>query len=262
MNPEKQPSQKRIGTGLCRLPVSRLFRSVCRAAAVLLVICPAAMRAAENTASKSQTKSPVEMEYEKKAMYLFNFMRFIEWPEVKATADRQYEKETILPAEKEEQPPFIIGIWGQNPFGQAFEPVLDKKINDRAILLVQLESFESYRNAAESEGDALAAYNQKYAVLLNQCDVLFVCASETDCLKQLLPLTAHSTAVTISDIPDFVLHGGMIGFVTESKKIRFDINLDTVKKQKIKIRSQLLELARKIIKSQTNKPGHDTLSLQ
>jgi len=261
MNPEKQPSLKKRETGFSRLPANRLFGSVCRLAAVLLLICPAAIRAAEITAPKTQTKSPEEMEYETKAMYLSNFARFIEWPEEKPTAGRQYNNENNPPAEKEEAPPFIIGIWGQNPFGQAFEPVLDKKINGRAILLVQFESFKAYRKAAKSESDAVAAYNQKYADLLNQCDVLFVCTSETDYLEQLLPLTVHSTAVTISDIPDFVLHGGMIGFVTESKKIRFEINLDNAEKQKIKIRSQLLELARKIHKSKTPKPGQSTMSL-
>ncbi len=258
----KQPLQTYTGIVVGRMGANKRRFAVGLVSAILLLYCSISVIASDNAVPKNQTKTPEEMAYETKAMYLFNFMRFIDWPEERLITDRQYEKENTPPAEKEERPPIIIGIWGHDPFGQAFEPVLDKKINNRAILLVQFESFHAYRNTAKSESDALTAYTQKYATLLNQCDVLFVCTSETDCLEQLLPLTAHGTAVTISDIPDFVLHGGMIGFVTESNKIRFEINLDNAKKQNIKIRSQLLELARKVHKSKMLKSRHNTMSLQ
>lgn len=206
--------------------------------------------------SVAETKSAEEIEYDVKAAFIYNFMRFIDWPEEKLKANRQYQQENASPSSDKTPlslPPMMIGIVGKNPFRQAFAPILDKKINDRAIELVSLDSIEPYLKAARNEADATAAYSKKYAVLLNRCDVLFICNSEAGYLDKLLPLTAGNFAVTISDIPDFVLRGGMIGFVTDKNKVRFDIHLDSIEKEKIKIRSQLLELARQVHKKSDTK---------
>jgi hypothetical protein len=205
--------------------------------------------------SVAETKSAEEIEYDVKAAFIYNFMRFIDWAEEKLKANRQYQQDHFPSSDGKTPPPppMIIGIVGKNPFRQAFAPILDKKINERSIELVSIEGFELYLKAGRNDADALAAYGKKNTVLLNRCDVLFISGSEGGYLDKLMPLIARNFAITISDIPDFVLRGGMIGFVNDKNKVRFDIHLDNVEKEKIKIRSQLLELARQVHKKSDTK---------
>lgn len=203
------------------------------------------------TSTAAKTKDAEEIEYDVKAAFIYNFMRFIEWPAEKLQANRQIQKENAPSSAGDvsvSPPPMLIGILGNNPFRQAFSPILGKKIGDRTIELAVFEGFEPYLRAGRNETAALAAYRQKNGRILARCDVLFICASEAGYLDTLLPLTEGSCAVTVSDIPEFVHRGGMIGFVTENNKVRFDIHLGPVEREKIKIRSQLLELARQIHK--------------
>ncbi len=201
----------------------------------------------------SGRKSAEEIEYEVKAAFIFNFMRFIDWPEEKHAANRQYQKENSPAGNENAPPPIIIGIIGKNPFAQAFEPILNKKIGERTIQFVQFDSYEPYLRAAGNDTGGLAAYRNKYGVLLTRCDMMFFAASESSHFEKLLLLTTNSAAVTVSDIPNFAVRGGMIGFVIDNRKVRFDINLESVEKEKIKMRSQLLELARQIHKKSGSK---------
>jgi hypothetical protein len=226
---------------------------------LVLIFASAHAVAADFTSTVSgvsaQAKTPEQVEYELKAAFIYNFMRFIEWPAEKQEANQTYQakKQTPLQDETPSAPPLMIGIIGKNPFGQAFIPVLDRKINNRKIELVEIDRFEVYAAGAKSIEEAAQAYRKKYAALLQRCDILFFCSSEAQYLDILLPMTTGSAAATISDIPEFTLRGGMIEFVTENNHLRFDIHLAHVEKEKLTIRSQLLELARRICKKPNDK---------
>lgn len=228
------------------------FCAVCLSAFVLVLTMPAGAQtvvASSLSASDiSGTKSAEEIEYDVKAAFIFNFMRFIDWPEKKLISNREYQKQNDPGTGGNSPLPMIIGIVGKNPFGKAFAPILDKKIGDRSIQLVQLDSYEPYMRAAGGDTGGVEAYRKKYGVLLSRCDMLFFSTSESSHYEKLLPLTAQAATVTISDIPNFALRGGMIGFVIDNKRVRFDINLESVDKESVKIRSQLLELARQVHK--------------
>lgn len=238
------------------------LRNLCASAAALgMGLCTVATASAQTLVPQAaiavlqtDTKSPEQIEYELKAAFIYNFMRFIEWPADKHQANRQHQQQTDPEADdKKTPPPMVIGILGKNPFGNAFEPVLNKKINNRAIKLIAIESIEPYLKDAETEAKAIAAYRDRNAEPMNRCDILFFCNSEARHIDKLLPLTALSATVTVSDIFDFAARGGMIGFVMEKNKVRFDINLAQCEKEKVKVRSQLLELARYIIKKENSK---------
>lgn len=201
----------------------------------------------------AESKSPEQIEYELKAAFIYNFMRFIEWPPEKQLTHRLHQQQTNPNADETTPPPMVIGIVGSNPFGDAFEPVLSKKIDDRTIKLILIESLDPYLKNAKTEAKAIAAYHDQNAAQLHRCDILFFCNSEARSIEKLLPLTALSAAVTVSDIADFAARGGMIGFVKEKNKVRFDINLARCEKEKIKVRSQLLELARQVFKKESPK---------
>jgi hypothetical protein len=50
----------------------------------------------------------------------------------------------------------------------------------------------------------------------------------------------ESSALTVSDMPDFINNGGMIQFVLKDNKARFEVNLVAAEKAGLTISSQLL----------------------
>jgi len=53
--------------------------------------------------------------------------------------------------------------------------------------------------------------------------------------------------LTIGESPEFIGLGGIINFVLEDEKVRFEINVAAADKAQLKIRSQLLRLAKKVV---------------
>ncbi len=181
----------------------------------------------------SSSKTAKEIEYEVKAAFIYNFMKFIEWPPNKT-------------AEQNAQQAMVIGILGNNPFGNAFVPILDKEVQDRKIKLVQIPSYHTFYEKSTDKTNAPAAYLAQYQSLIESCDVLFICLSEKSHLTILTEFTPGRGILTISDIPEFAKDAGIIGFVKDNNKIRFEINLDVAQRENFKIRSQLLALAKEV----------------
>jgi hypothetical protein len=189
---------------------------------------------------QSSSKTPKEIEYEVKAAFIYNFMKFVEWPpKKKDTQDRETNPENRM----------IIGILGVNPFGDAFSPILDKEVHDRKIHLIQIPSFMEFVEKSANERNAFADYQAQYQKAIRSCNVLFICESEKKYAAELLRITTGSIILTVSDLPEFAKQGGIIGFVKDKNKIRFEINLATAQKENIKIRSQLLTLAKEVYNS-------------
>ena len=59
----------------------------------------------------------------------------------------------------------------------------------------------------------------------------------------------NSPVVTISDSPDFAKQGGIIGFVSESEHLSFEINLDAAQKKGLRISTPMLKLAKSVLSS-------------
>jgi hypothetical protein len=150
---------------------------------------------------------PNPTEYELKAVYLYNFSRFIEWPP-KPDSSQQEE--------------FSICVLGRDPFGQALNIILeDKTIAGRNIKTKKIEKLE----------DA------------GQCQILFISASEQKHLKQILMTLDGASVLTVSDMPEFNDHGGMMQFVWEGNRVRFAVNLPIAKKAGLVLSSELLKVA-------------------
>jgi hypothetical protein len=152
-------------------------------------------------------QTPVSKEYQVKAAFLLNFTRFIGWPSSSFTSD---------------QAPIIIGILGNNPFGNYLnEIVTDEKIGPHPLIIQQYKSIND----------------------LKSCHILFINKLETEYLAKVAEILKGKDILTVSDAPDFLRQGGMILFFTKSNKIQFQINLDAVKTTKLDISSKLLRLA-------------------
>ncbi|MCX7096370.1 MAG: YfiR family protein [Methylococcales bacterium] len=79
---------------------------------------------------------------------------------------------------------------------------------------------------------------------LKNCNMVFISAVE-NAVKTIQDLKGLPV-LTVSDIPQFIGQGGMIGLVQKNHRLGFEINLDVVKAVDIRISSQMLRLAKNI----------------
>lgn len=147
-----------------------------------------------------------DVEYQIKAVFLFNFAKFVDWPE------------TAFPAR---DAPIVIGVVGESPFGSALEAAIkDETVKGRKIVCRQFTN--------ES--------------LLTNCNILFISRSEQDHIPALLEKLGKAPVLTVADSEGFTAQGGMINFVLQDNKIRFDINPMVAERAGMKISSRLLNL--------------------
>lgn len=146
-------------------------------------------------------------EYEVKAAFLLNFIRFIEWP---GERERGGDGELVL------------CIAGEDPFGRALNLIEGKTIRGKKLLI-------NTTHASRSLAD---------------CHLLFIPSSEKVRLPSLLKAVRGLPVLTVSETERFAESGGMINFITVNSKVRFEINPDAAQKVGIHISSRLLQLAR------------------
>jgi hypothetical protein len=152
-------------------------------------------------------------EYKVKAVFLYNFARFVEWP---ADAFPQADS------------PFIIGVLGEDPFGPYLdETVRGEKVNERSLITIRYEK----------AGD------------IENCHILFISKSLTEKQEGILSAIKGKKILTVGDVSGFTKNGGMIRFLNEDNRIKILINLEAVKSEELVISSKLLRIA-KIVESQ------------
>jgi YfiR/HmsC-like len=149
-------------------------------------------------------------EYQVKAAYLFNFLKFVEWPS-DAYADSMA--------------PMVIGVVGDDPFGSALpEVVIGKTVQGRDLVIRKYHQGENLRGAT----------------------ILFISESEKKRLPQILAGLRGSSVLTVSDMDGFLDGGGMIQFLIENDRVRFGIDVGATARAKLKVSSKLLSLARTV----------------
>ena len=152
-------------------------------------------------------QNPRPTDYEVKAAYLYNFGRFVEWPE-KAVAIQGG--------------PFTVCVLGQDPFGHSLDATLaGETIGGKTIVAKRISS-------AEESGS---------------CQILFLGIMDDSRLNKIIADLDKKAVLTVSDTPQFVKRGGMIQFVREGKKIRFEVNLTATQHAGLRLSSDLLKVA-------------------
>jgi hypothetical protein len=158
-------------------------------------------------ASSSSAQQAQPSEYQIKAAFIFNFAKFVEWPAA-AFAD--------------EKSPLCIGVFGDNPFGADLERFIrDKTINDHPLTMRECPTLEEAK----------------------KCHILFISASEKTRLREIFKTLQGANVLTVSETDGFTEMGGMVNFVSEGNKIRFQIDDGSAKSVGLKISAKLLSLA-------------------
>jgi YfiR/HmsC-like len=163
-------------------------------------------------------------EYLIKAGFIFNFAKFVEWPSA---------------AFAQPDSPIVIGILGTDPFGTIIDQIVqDKKIGARGFVVKRLKWGADPKD-------------------LKECKILFVGSSERAHIDDLVQMVRGLPILTVGEAPGFAEHGGVIRFVLEDNRVRFEVNVAAAHQADLTISSRLLTLAR-IVQQATadaRKPG-------
>ncbi len=209
----------------------------------LLVICRGAiavnmpMHIALPELVLADSGEAANLEYQLKAAFLYNFIKFVDWLEPSSSAGAE---------EAKKKDPIVLCVLGEDLFGRHLDDLTKKVIKDRQIRVVRLEGFEQYKKSRSRA--TLEQYFQEQRKAMASCHLLFISQSEEKLMNELAAFTDKMQILTVSDISGFAGKGGVIEFVMEENKIRFDINVVSAERKGLKISSQLLQLARKIYK--------------
>lgn len=159
-------------------------------------------------ARPARAESPDTLRTKVKAAYLFNFIKFVDWPTRAAASGTK---------------PIRICVVGTDPVTALLQQLAGRQVKGRPLAVEH--------RLPEENG-------------LDHCQVLFISQSEHQRLPQLLQHLPSTGVLTVSDIDQFCSHGGVIGFVLEEDRIKIEINLRTARKTHLKISAKLLEVAR------------------
>ncbi len=147
----------------------------------------------------------MSLEYKVKTVFLYNFTKFIEWP----------------PGSMPEDGDFVIGIFGDDQFGDGLSYFADKKVRGRKIMV------------------------RKFAYVddLEPCHILFICSSAKFNHGRILAAVADWHVLTVGEWEWFATNGGVINFVSRGGKVNFEINQAAAGRAGLRISSNLLNLA-------------------
>ncbi len=146
-------------------------------------------------------------EYQVKAAFLYNFAKFVEWPQgsFKGAAD-----------------PITICVLGQDPFGPLLEDtVKGKTLDGRGFVVRHLSDVQQ----------------------AGGCHILFVSSSERKHLQSIFEKITTAGVLTVGETAGFATQGGVVNFKLDEGKVRFEVNVDAAARKGLHISSNLLSLA-------------------
>jgi hypothetical protein len=161
--------------------------------------------------ASAQEDKPTE--YRVKAVYIYNFGKFVQWPAGTALEGAENG--------------FPICVLGPDPFGSTLDEIVKgESIEGQPLVTRRIDRVES------TDG----------------CRILFISAMPKERLIMTLQTLQSKPVLTVSDMPDFCNRGGMIQFVMQADKVRFEVNLPPAEKAGLTLSSQLLKVATSVLK--------------
>jgi hypothetical protein len=146
-------------------------------------------------------------EYQLKAVFLFNFSHFVEWPPAALPRDGA---------------PFVIGVLGKDPFGRELDDVVrGEAVNQHPLAI------ERYASAAE----------------IGACQILFIPAAELRQVEGVVAALRGRSVLTVTDADGPLPRGVIIGLLRQDNRIRLRIDLEAAKASNLTISSKLSRAA-------------------
>ena len=147
-------------------------------------------------------------EIEVKAAFLYHLAHFIEWPQA-----------LLTPSSK----PFVICVAGESPVRRALDQLSrDKTVGPHPLHVRQVRANDD----------------------VHFCHILFIAASEGAKTEAYLDQVRGSPVLTVGEEPGFCSRGGVIEFLVDAERVRFDISIGGLGKSGLHASSRLLWLTR------------------
>jgi hypothetical protein len=143
-----------------------------------------------------------------KAAFLLNFGKYVDWPSTAASADMFH----------------LCAV---------AEPEFLKRIDE----VIATETIQGRPVARETPETPAAA---------RSCAILFISDIEESRVDHLIAAVRDLPVLTVGETSDFLARGGMIAFVRDGDRVRFDVNTAAAQSAGLTISSRLLRLARKV----------------
>jgi hypothetical protein len=152
-------------------------------------------------------------EYPLKAAFLFHFAQLVDWPADVFSSDSS---------------PLVVCTLGGDAFHGDLETVVaGKQIGLRPVRVQHLKAPQQIQG----------------------CHILFIRDSDSTRIPLLIARLKDVAVLTVGESEGFAEQCGMIGFVLDRNKLRFDINVGAAQRARLKIGSRLLLLARNVVGS-------------
>lgn len=140
------------------------------------------------------------------AAFLFNFAKFVTWPEM-SFADRST--------------PLVLAVFDAERYAAASESLAGRKVGGRVLTIRKISALDE----------------------VHQAHLLFIGAADAPRLDQILKIVAGRPILTVSDIEDFAARGGMVELFKSERKIRFGVQLAVLRYSGLTMSSEVLRLA-------------------
>ncbi len=188
-------------------------------------------------------QEPLPDEYGVKAAFLYHFLMFIDGLQFQqpGPTDPNEQSRQGKEAGTSRDRAIVIGIVGKDPFGSIMKPVLERSVENHKLTAKYFKGF-SDPNLREKKVTVHPQIED-----IKKCDVLFVAASEQAYMEAILGPIKTERMLTLGEMPGFLEKGGIINFVTEGNKVRFEVNVIAAKRANLTLRSKLLRLAKRVI---------------
>jgi YfiR/HmsC-like len=185
-------------------------RCITRSALFLAALLLAAPLVGASVEAQSVTD-----EAQVKAMFVYNFLKFVEWPGESRRASE----------------PFVVLIVGEGSTADATARFLESKtIGERPVFVRRTRWDQSLAGARAA----------------------FVIERDAKKLRRILAAAAAAGVLTIGEGESFTTSGGVIGLLVEDRKVRFDVDTSAAQVAGLRVSSKLLALTR-TVRSSTNR---------
>jgi hypothetical protein len=190
---------------------ARLPRPSAAAPAHLAAVALALLAAAAllpHAAAAAAPPPPAPLEYKVKAAFLFNFAKFVTWPPE---------------AFRDPRDPLALCIFGADPFGGDLDAIVaGERLDARPLEVRRVKRLDDLRS----------------------CQIAFFSRVESARLPEILASLRGSNVLTVGESEGFADQGGIVQFVLDGKRVRFDVNLDALERTHLAASSKLLRVAR------------------
>jgi hypothetical protein len=156
------------------------------------------------TALAGAHATTINQEYQLKAVFLFNFLQFVDWP---------------TDAFEDAHSPFHVCILGGDPFGHDLDEVMSgEQLENRPILV------ERHADVADT----------------THCHLVFIAEDSATRRQRSLAALQSKPILTVGDADDFAARGGIIELDVANNRIKLLVNLQAASDAQLRLSSKLL----------------------